>query len=101
MYEIVTIDGVDPVHIGPGCRRYDLPSSPGSRAWIVDIDAGAQWPHVDHHGASGEMVLVLSGSVIEDEQVIGAGQYVRYGADSSHRPRSEEGVRLFGVNLTD
>ena len=42
---------------------------------------------------------MISGEVIEGESRYGAGTYVHFAADSRHRPRTETGVRLIGVNL--
>lgn len=94
-------DDVAPVKIGPGCFRRDMPSVGGVRAWFVDIEPGATWPYVDHHGAFGEEVVVISGELIDGEQRYPAGSYLFYGPHSSHQPRSETGVRLFGINLLD
>jgi hypothetical protein len=96
-----TVDAVPVVTVGPGCTRRDLQSNSGVRVWIVDIAPGAQWPHVDHHGALGEEVFVVSGEMIEGDRRYGAGQHLSYGPHSSHRPRSEIGVRLFGFNLLE
>jgi len=92
-------DDIPAVKVGPGCYRRDVPTLGNVRAWFVDIEAGAQWPHLDEHGAFGEAVLVISGEVIDDEKRFGPGTYLFFGAYSRHRPRSETGVRLFGFNL--
>lgn len=100
MPTVVNIDDATPLAIGPGCWRRDLPTAGGVRAWIVDIEPGAQWPHVDQHDHWGEEVLVLSGELIEGERRIGPGNYILFGPGSRHQPRSETGVRLFGINVT-
>jgi hypothetical protein len=69
------------------------------RAWIVDMEPGAQWPHVDRHDQHGEHLLVVSGDLIEDGPVYTAGSYQVYPPHSSPRPRTDTGVRLFGFNL--
>ena len=92
------IDSLPRTEIGPGCYRRDLPGLPGTRAWIVDIAPGATWPWPDQHDAAGEIVLVQAGEIIEQKQVFGPGSYLTYGANSVHQPRSETGVRLFGLN---
>ena len=89
---------VEPVKVGPGCYRRDLPTLGAVRAWFVDIEPGAQWPFVDQHGPFGESVFVISGEMIEGEERYGPGAYLVFGADSRHQPRSETGVRLFGFN---
>ena len=95
----VHIEDVEPIVIGPGCYRRDLPSQGAVRVWVVDITAGNQWPYVDHHDESGEEVFVVSGELIEGERRFGPGTYVLFGPGSSHQPRTETGVRLFGFNL--
>lgn len=100
MLTIVDPDSVNPLEIGPGCFRRDLPTAGGVRAWIVDIEPGAQWPYVDEHDALGEEVWVVSGELIEGKQRFGPGTYLLFGPNSRHQPRSETGVRLFGINVT-
>ena len=95
----VDVDSIPAVTVGPGCVRRDLPSRDGMRVWVVDMAPGAEWPHVDAHDGSGEDVFVASGELIEGEQRLGPGTYLHFGPNSSHRPRTEQGVRLFGVNL--
>lgn len=85
------------IEVGPGAYRYDLPATHGLRAWVVEIAPGAQWPHVDNHD-TGELVFVLDGEVIEGEHRYGKGTYLFFEPGSKHRPRSEQGVRLFGIN---
>lgn len=98
-YRDMVINDVPPVQVGPGCIRRDLPSRPGVRLWIVDIDPGAEWPHVDVHDVHGEDVLVLSGELIEDGRRFGPGTYLQFSPHSQHRPKTDAGVRLFGFNL--
>lgn len=95
----IEIDGVAPIVVGPGCVRRDLPSRAGVRVWVVDMEPGARWPYVDNHDAQGEDVVVMSGELIEGEERLGPGTYLHFGPDSSHQPRTETGVRLFGFNL--
>lgn len=95
----IDIDTVPSVTVGPGCLRRDLPSRAGMRVWVVDMAPGAEWPHVDEHGAGGENVFVVSGEMIEGDRRLGPGTYLNFGPNSSHRPRTEKGVRLFGINL--
>lgn len=94
----VRIDDVEPVVVGPGCLRRDLPSTPDVRVWVVDIAPGCQWPSVDFHD-TGEEVFVVSGEVIEGEQRFGPGSYLFFSPGSRHQSRTETGVRLFGINL--
>jgi quercetin dioxygenase-like cupin family protein len=87
------------VTVGPGCTRRDLTAPAGVRVWMVHIEAGAQWPHVDAHDSGGEVLFVLDGELIEGEHRLSAGTYVVLGPNSHHRPRSETGVTLLGFNL--
>lgn len=99
MFTDIDPESLPVVTVGPGCTRRDLPAVPGLRAWIVDIAAGAQWPHLDQHGETGEQIYIASGELIEGDRRLGPGTYVNFHPGSSHRPRSETGVRLFGINL--
>lgn len=95
----MAVDDIPPIGIGPGCTRRDLPARPGVRVWVVDMEPGATWPIVDAHDEFGEDVFVAAGTVIEGDQHYPAGTYLHFSANSSHRPRTETGVRLFGINL--
>lgn len=86
--------------VAPGCYRIDLPGNSAARSWIVDIDPGCEWPDIDVHDEFGEIVYVVSGELIEDGEPYGEGTYLYYAPHSAHRPRSQRGVRLFGVNLS-
>lgn len=93
------VDDLTPIEVGPGCLRRDLPSAAGARAWVVDMAPGSRWPRVDVHGEGGEQIYVVSGELIEGDRRFGPGAYLLFGPGSRHRPRTEIGVRLFGVNL--
>lgn len=96
-FEAVRVNDVDPVVVGPGCFRRDLPSTRDLRVWVVDMDPGSIWPVVDEHD-TGEEVYVVEGEIIEGDRRFGAGTYLFFGPGSRHRPRTEKGARLFGVN---
>lgn len=96
--QALCIEDAPAIAIGPGCLRRDLPSVAGVRTWIVDMAPGAQWPQVDHH-ETGEAYYVIRGEVIEGQARHGAGSYVVFAPDTRHRPRTETGVRLIGLNV--
>lgn len=98
-FDVTGIDEVEPVVVGEGCLRRDLPSRTGIRIWVVDMAPGAVWPHVDHHGRGGEDVFIVSGEMIEGDRRLPAGSFLSFAPDSAHKPRTETGVRLFGINL--
>lgn len=98
--QALDIDQVPALEVGEGCLRRDLPAGPGVRVWVVDMAPGAQWPVLDHH-ETGEWYYVIHGEVIEGQARHGAGTYVYFAPDSRHRPHTETGVRLIGMNLGD
>lgn len=98
--QALDIDTVPAIEVGEGCTRRDLPAGPGLRMWVVDMAPGAQWPVLDHH-ETGESYYVIHGEVIEGDARHGAGTYVYFAPDSRHRPHTETGVRLIGLNLGD
>lgn len=98
--ESMRIDEVARIEVGEGCWRRDLPSVAGVRAWIVEMAPGSVWPKVDEH-PDGEDVYVLEGEMIEGERRFAAGSYLHFAPGSSHRPRTETGLRLIGWNPRD
>ena len=96
---VFDVESVPAILVGPGCRRRDLKSREGLRLWVVDMDPGAEWPFVDQHDEGGEDVFIVSGEIIEGKARLGPGTYMHFASNSSHRPRTETGARLFGFNL--
>jgi hypothetical protein len=80
---------------GEGIRVRTLWHEGVRRALEVEIDAGAQWPGLDHHVPGPEEVYVLSGDFDDGRNVYGQGTFLHHPAGSSHTPRSAEGCRLF------
>ncbi|HEX5354409.1 MAG TPA: hypothetical protein VFW60_10035 [Rhodanobacteraceae bacterium] len=77
MLDAMRVDEVDPIVVGPGCLRRDLPGPDGLRVWMVDMAPGSVWPVVDEHD-TGETVYVVAGEVIEDGQRFGMGTYLYF-----------------------
>jgi len=80
---------------GDGVRVRTLWQEGVKRALEVEIDAGAQWPGLDHHVPGPEEVYVLSGDFDDGANVYRAGTFLHHPAGTSHSPRSVEGCRLF------
>jgi quercetin dioxygenase-like cupin family protein len=80
---------------GPGVRCRTLWEDGVKRALEVELDAGAQWPGIDHHVPGPEEVYVLSGDFDDGANVYRAGTFLHHPAGSSHSPRSVEGCKLF------
>ncbi|SPL98386.1 anti-sigm factor, ChrR [[Actinomadura] parvosata subsp. kistnae] len=94
----VEVDEVPPMELAPGIHVRMLPGMPGIRTWVIDLAPGAEWPDLDAHETYGEAYFVVSGELIEGERTHGPGTYVAFGPETSHRPRTETGVRAFGFN---
>jgi hypothetical protein len=94
----VDIDDVPAEELAPGIHVRMLPGMEGIRTWVIDLDPGAEWPDVDVHETYGEAYFVVSGEIIEGDRTYGPGTYMAMGAKTSHRPRTETGVRAFGFN---
>lgn len=95
----VPVEEAASTEVGPGCSLRHLPSSGPVRAWVADMAPGSQWPVLDVH-EFGELAYVVSGELIEDGRRYGPGTYLHYPPGSSHQPRTDLGVRLFGINTT-
>ncbi|MFD9128323.1 cupin domain-containing protein [Kitasatospora sp. NPDC059571] len=92
------VDDLPERQVAPGIVRRDLPATGRARGWLIDFAPGSRWPYVDVHDTE-ERYYVLSGEVIEDGRRHGAGTYVVFAPGSRHRPRSETGARIIGIDL--
>lgn len=97
--QVVNVDSVAPVEVGPGILRRTLPTTDRARGWIIDFAPGSEWPSVDVHDDE-ERYYVMTGEVIEGERRFPAGSYVVFAPGSRHRPRSDIGARMLGINLS-
>lgn len=67
----------------------------GSKAYTVDIAAGAVWPNLDVHEPGPEEVFVVSGVFNDGVRDYPPGSFIHCPAGSSHVPQSTTGCRLF------
>jgi mannose-6-phosphate isomerase-like protein (cupin superfamily) len=99
LVQTLHVDDVDAEEIAPGITRRELTESAHARAWLIEFGPGTTWPATDHHETE-ERYYVLSGEVVEGDERHAAGTYVTFHAGSSHRPRSDVGASILGINLT-
>jgi quercetin dioxygenase-like cupin family protein len=93
------VTSVEPIEVAPGILRRTLTETEHARGWLLDFEPGTTWPEVDHHPTE-ERYYVLDGEFIEGDRVHPAGTYVTFAPGSRHRPRTETGGRMLGINLT-
>jgi quercetin dioxygenase-like cupin family protein len=98
MRESIHVDDLEVIEVASGITRRTLTTTSLARAWLIDFAPGSQWPSVDHHEHE-ERYYVLEGEIMEGDQRYPAGSYVTFDAGSSHRPGSETGARILGINL--
>lgn len=96
--ESVHVDEIEVLEVAPGILRRSFTTTDQARAWLIDFAPGTQWPAVDFHDSE-ERYYVLSGEIVEGGRRFPAGTYVTFDAGSSHRPASETGARMLGINL--
>jgi quercetin dioxygenase-like cupin family protein len=94
----ILIDDLTPTYVAPGITRRDLPATDRASGWVIDFEPGTEWPDVDHHHDE-ERYLVVSGEIIEGKKRYPAGSYVIFSPGSRHRPRSDSGGRIVGINI--
>lgn len=96
--QAVHVDDVEPVQVASGVVRRPLPHTDRARGWLIDFAPGSEWPAVDHHEGE-ERYFVISGEIVEGDRRYGAGTYVVFSPGTSHRPRTDIGARILGINM--
>lgn len=97
-FQAVHVDDVAVEEVAPGITRRRLATTAHARGWLIDFAPHTIWPATDHHEDE-ERYYVLSGELVEGAQRYPAGTYVTFHAGSSHRPGSEAGASILGINL--
>jgi quercetin dioxygenase-like cupin family protein len=98
LVETVHVHAVPAEEVAPGITRRRLTATDHARGWLIDFAPGSLWPATDHHEDE-ERYYVLSGEVVEGTERYPAGTYVTFHAGSSHRPGSDSGASMLGINL--
>jgi hypothetical protein len=93
------VDELPELVVAPGVVRRGLIATDFARGWIIDFAPGSEWPQIDVHEGE-ERYFVLSGEIIEGDLRYTAGTHVVFDHGSSHRPRSDVGCRIIGLNIT-
>lgn len=81
--------------VGDGIRVRPMWGDGVRSALLVEIDAGAVWPHLDQHIPGPEEVFVVSGTLGDGANEYEAGTFIHNPAGSSHIPQSKDGCVLF------
>ena len=80
----------------PGIRLRSLWTGPGgASAHVLEMDAGASWPHRDVHEPGPEEVYVVAGVFNDGARDYPAGTFLHAPAGSWHVPASATGCTLF------
>jgi anti-sigma factor ChrR (cupin superfamily) len=94
--ESVHLQDVKPEQPYPGVRIRRLwKGARGSKALVVEIDAGFGWQELDVHEPGPEEVFVVSGVFHDGSREFPAGSFIHNPAGSSHVPQSATGCVLF------
>jgi hypothetical protein len=94
----VQVDDIPPAEVAAGIMRRTLAHTQYARGWLIDFAPGTQWPDIDVH-ATEERYYVVTGEVIEGEELYGHGMYVVFAPGSRHRPRTDTGARILGITI--
>lgn len=76
-----------------GLESMELHEFNGERSYLARFGPGIQCPHHDHPG--GEEILVLEGTLLDEDGRYPPGTWIRHPAGSEHAPYSDEGCILF------
>jgi anti-sigma factor ChrR (cupin superfamily) len=84
-----------PVEVFPGVRKRTMPEEAGgTRALLVEIDAGSKFLELDEHEVGPEEVYVLEGIFNDGVRDYPAGTFIHNPEGSSHTPQSAPGCKL-------
>ena len=82
--------------IFPGIRaRFLWQGKSGSKAHILEFDAGATFTTLDVHAPGPEEVFVISGVFNDGVHDYPAGSFIHNPAGSAHIPQSKQGCVIF------
>lgn len=96
--QIIRAADLPAVQVCPGVTQRNFPSSDHLIGWILDFEPGAEWPEATPHPTE-ERYYVLSGEIIDNGERLPAGTYVIFAPGTTHRPRTDVGAQLLGVNV--
>jgi hypothetical protein len=90
-----TVADAPTTELFPGIRLRPLWTSGAAAAYVLEMDPGTGWPHLDVHEPGPEEVFVLSGVFNDGERDYPAGTFIHAPAGSSHVPQTRTGCTLF------
>lgn len=86
------------MELSAGIRIRPLWEHPdGTKAMVVEIDAGARFEGVDVHSEGPELLYVLEGVFGDGTTRHPAGTFIYGAKDSSHVPQSDVGCKVLAV----
>ncbi|MEU6612029.1 cupin domain-containing protein [Streptomyces shenzhenensis] len=97
-FEFSHLEKAPVVELAAGIRMRPLWEHPnGTKAMVVEFDAGACFADVDVHSEGPELVYVLDGVFCDGTARHPAGTFIYGPKDSSHIPQSDVGCTVFIV----
>ncbi|MGW4589577.1 cupin domain-containing protein [Amycolatopsis thermoflava] len=95
-YTSVSVDEAPVRELFPGVRHRPLWTGPsGAHADLLEMDAGASWPHRDLHEPGPEEVYVVAGTFHDGARDYPAGTFLHAPAGTWHVPSTATGCTLF------